>query len=322
MGQRKKAVTAPHEPRPGTDPRRRSRARRVRTLRECLTSAAFCGPALVLYLGFFILPAVMGFGYSFTNWTGWGRNPDFVGLANFREIFQPDRRLMAAVKFTLFETALLVAFFTFAPLVLAVLLDRCRRVKGLLRGLFFYPYILSLLVSALLFQYLCNYREGGINTLLRSVGLASWAQDWMGDPSLVPLFIFALVAWAASGFFVTLYLASLQTVPVELYEAAAIDGAGALSVFRRIQLPMLLPAVAITSVLALIMGVNLFGVILVTTGGGPGYRTFTIGYYIYWLGVLNNRQGYASAIAFVTFVVVVVVAAVHLAVLRRRMVKL
>ena len=85
---------------------------------------------------------------------------------------------------------------------------------------------------------------------------------------------------------------------------------------------MLLPAVAITSVLALIMGVNLFGVILVTTGGGPGYRTFTIGYYIYWLGVLNNRQGYASAIAFVTFVVLVVVAAVHLAVLRRRMVKL
>jgi ABC-type sugar transport system permease subunit len=215
-----------------------------------------------------------------------------------------------------------VLFFTFATMVLAVALDSLRGMKGLVRGLFFYPYILSILVSALLFQYLANYREGAINTLLRVCGLEALTQDWMGDPNLVPYFIFALVAWSATGFFTTLYLANLQTIPTDLYEAARIDGAGPWSVFTHIQFPMLLPTITTNSALALITGINLFPQIVVTTQGGPGYRTFTIGYYIYHLGVLNNRQGYAAAVSFVTFAALLGVAAVQVALLRRRQVSL
>lgn len=292
-----------------------------RRLSNALASLILCGPAVLLYGGFIVLPAALGFAYSFTDWKGWTRTAGFVGLANFREVFS-DSLFLQSVRFTLFETVLIVLFFTFASMVLAVALDSVERVKGLVRGLFFYPYVLSVLVSALLFQYLANYREGAVNTLLRAVGLDALTQDWMGSPSWAPYFIFALVAWSGVGFFTTLYLANLQTIPVELYEAARIDGAGALSVFTRIQFPMLLPTLTTNSVLALITGINLFPQIVVTTQGGPGFRTFTIGYYIYHLGVLNNRQGYAAAVSFVTFAALVAVAAVQVALLRRRQVNL
>ena len=142
------------------------------------------------------------------------------------------------------------------------------------------------------------------------------------DPHLVGYFIFAMVAWSALGFFTTLYLANLQTIPVELYEAASLDGAGPVSVFTRIQLPMLVPTVTTNLVLATIFGINLFGQIVVTTEGGPGYRTATVGYYIYWLGVKNNRQGYASAVSFAVFAALVTVAVVQVALLRRKQVEL
>ena len=284
-------------------------------------SLVLCGPAVVLYAGFIVLPTILGFAYSLTDWTGWTRTPSYIGLDNFRELVS-DERFRQAAQFTLFETVLIVLFFTFVTMVLAIVLDKLRRFKGLIRGLFFFPYILSIIVSALLFQYLANYRQGAINTLLRAVNLEDVTQDWMGDPALVPYFIFALVAWSGMGFFTTLYLANLQTIPAELYEAARIDGAGPLSVFSRIQFPMLIPTITTNSVLALITGINLFPQIVVTTQGGPGYRTFTIGYYIYHLGVLNNRQGYAAAVSFVTFAALVLVAAIQVAMLRRRQVAL
>lgn len=295
--------------------------KKEKQLRNALASIVFCGPAALLYGGFIVLPAILGFAYSLTDWTGWSRTPRFIGLANFRELFA-DTRFFQAVQFTLFETALIVLFFTFVSMLLAIVLDKLQIIKGAIRGLFFYPYVLSILVSALLFQYLANYREGAINTFLRSLGLDVITQDWMGDPALTPYFIFALIAWSGIGFFTTLYLANLQTIPVELYEAARIDGAGPVAVFTRIQFPMLLPTLTTNSVLALITGINLFPQIVVTTQGGPGYRTFTIGYYIYHLGVLNDRQGYAAAVSFVTFAALVFIAAVQVSLLRQRQVSL
>lgn len=301
--------------------RGRARARRNRAFRAALVSSFFCGPAVLLYGGFIVLPSFLGFAYSLTDWTGWSLSADFIGLQNFRELLQ-DARFFAALRFTLFETVLAVLFFTFATMVLAVLLDRLRVMKGLIRGLFFYPYILSVLVAALLFKYIANYNEGVINVMLTKLGLEAWRQDWMMDARLAPYFIFALVAWSGMGFFTTLYLANLQTIPNELYEAAKIDGAGPLAVFRRIQFPMLLPTLTTNSVLALITGINLFPQIVVTTEGGPGFRTFTIGYYIYDLGIKNDRLGYAAAVSFVTFMAAVAIAAVQVAILRRRQVTL
>ena len=287
------------------------------TLQHSTGSILLCGPAIALYTAFFVLPTLLGFTYGLTNWSGWSKDPRYIGLDNFRELIADDR-FFATLQFTLFETAMIVVGYTVLSLVLAVLLDRMQVMKGLVRGLFFYPFILSILVSALLFQYMANYRTGAINTLLRSMGLDSLTQDWMGDPALVPYFILALVLWHGLGFYTTIYLAGLQTIPGEQYEAAEIDGASPWAVFRHIQIPSLIPQIKTNSVIALITGINLFPQILVTTQGGPGYRTFTTGYYIYWLGSENDRQGYASAIAFVVFVLLVLVAAIQATLLQRR----
>ncbi|MCX5757841.1 MAG: sugar ABC transporter permease [Candidatus Hydrogenedentes bacterium] len=281
-----------------------------KVLRESIASLVLCGPAVLLYAGFMVFPAILGFAYSLTDWTGWSRTPHFTGLANFREAFA-DARFFDAIGFTLFETVLIVLFFSFGTMLLAIVLDGLRVWKGAIRGLFFYPY-----------KYMANYNEGVVNTLLRWAGLDALAQDWMGDPRWVAYFIFALVAWNGAGFFTTVYLANLQTIPTDLYEAARIDGAGAFTVFTRIQFPMLVPTLTTNSVLALITGINLFPQIVVTTYGGPGWRTFSIGFYIYQLGVVSNRQGYASAISFITFAALVAISAVQVALLRRRQVAL
>lgn len=288
---------------------------------QALTSVVLCGPAVLLYGAFVLVPAAIGFAYSLTAWSGWSLEAPWVGLGNFQELLA-DLRLRSAIGFTLFQTGLIIAAFAFGAMLLAVVLDRARRMRSLTQALFFYPYVLSILVSAILFQYLANYREGLVNTLLRRVGFGSLAHDWMGDPRLVGYFIFALVAWTGVGFFTTLYLANLQTIPQELYEAARLDGAGSLALFRAVQFPLLKPALTVNSVLATIYGLNLFGQILVTTQGGPGYRTMTVGYYVYWQGILNNRQGYSAALSLVVFAAVLVVSAIQVALLRRRDVEL
>lgn len=270
-------------------------------------TAVLTGPAALVYATFFVVPTVLGFGYAFTDWNGWNKSPGFVGLDNFKEMLH-DQRLLASALFTFEQTAALVLAFTFGALVLAVLLDRIRRMKALIRALFFYPYLLSILIAGLLFQYLANYREGAINVLLRNLGLGQFAQDWMGDPKLVAFFIFALCVWSAAGFFTTLYLAALQSIPAELFEAAELDGARGPAVFWRIQGPLVRPTRNLCLILSMIFGVNLFGQIVVTTQGGPGYRTSTIGYHIYWLGVLNNRQGYAASISLAVCILLALVA--------------
>jgi ABC-type sugar transport system permease subunit len=273
------------------------------------------GPALWLYSAFIVLPAIIGFAYSLTDWNGWGRAVHFVGLANFIELLR-DERFFSSLRFTLIETVLIVAFFSFAAMVLAVFLDRLRVGKGPIRALFFYPYVLSVVVSGLIFQYLGDYRTGALNQTLRCSGLASLAQEWMG-PDWSLCFVFAFLAWSGLGFFTTLYLANLQTVPRDLYEAARLDGASAVAVFRYIQFPMLIPTLTANSVLALIMGINLFPQIVVLWGS-PRTDTYTVGYYIYKLGILNNRQGYATAISLVTFIALAVVAILQVAVMRRK----
>jgi ABC-type sugar transport system permease subunit len=295
-----------------------ARSRR-NTFRHCVASTVLCGPAVLIYGGFLVLPAILGFAYSFTDWTGWGTKMHFIGLANFKEMFTDDL-FYASLKLTLLETVLIVVFFSFGAMALAVLLDRLRVMKGLIRALFFYPYVLSILVGGLIFQWLGNYRDGAINILLRRFGLESWAQEWMG-PGWAPWFLFAFVTWSALGFFTTLYLANLQLIPEELYEAAQLDGAGPFSVFKNIQLPLLMPTLTTNSVMALIFGVNLFGQIVVLWEQ-PRTDTFSIGYYIYHLGIRSNRQGYATAVSLVVFVVLVIVSIVQVRLMRRLEVQL
>lgn len=277
------------------------------------------GPAILLYGGFLVLPAILGFGYSFTNWNGWNKSPEFAGLANFKDLLSDDL-FYASLKFTLTQTVLIFLVFTFGAMLLAVLLDRVKVLKGLIRGLFFYPYVLSLLVGGLVFQWLSNYNDGAINTVLRSLGLPDWAREWMG-PGWATWLLLAFVIWSALGFFTTLYLANLQTIPDDLYEASALEGAGPVSVFRHVQFPMLMPTLTTNSVMSLIFGINLFGQIIVLWDR-PRVDTYTVAYYIYRVGIEGNRQGYATAISLVMFIVLAAIALVQVRLLRSRQVQM
>ena len=284
-----------------------------------IASWVLAGPAILLYGGFLVLPAVLGFGLSFTDWNGWNKSPQFTGLANFKELFS-DELFFSSLRFTLIQSALIFVAFTFGSMILAVLLDRVRYLKGLIRGLFFYPYVLSLLVGGLVFQWLANYNDGSVNIVLRDIGLPNWAKEWMG-PGWSTWLLLAFVMWSALGFFTTLYLANLQTIPDDLYEASALEGAGPVSVFRHVQFPMLMPTITTNSVMSLIFGINLFGQIIVLWDR-PRVDTYTVAYYIYRVGIEGNRQGYATAISLVMFVALALVAIVQVKVLRNRQVQL
>ncbi|MDR3688211.1 MAG: sugar ABC transporter permease [Fimbriimonas sp.] len=283
-----------------------------------LAAIVLAGPAILLYGGFLVLPALLGFGYSFTNWNGWGKSPQFTGLANFKELFSDDL-FYSSLRFTLTETVLTFLTFTFGAMVLAVLLDRVKLMKGLIRSLFFYPYVLSLLVGGLLFQWLSNYRDGAVNTVLRGIGLPTWAKEWMG-PNWATWLLLAFVTWSALGFFTTLYLANLQTIPEDMYEASELEGAGPVSVFRHIQFPMLVPTITTNSVMSLIFGINLFGQIIVLWDK-PRVDTYTVAYYIYRVGIEGNRQGYATAISLVVFIALAAIAILQVRLLRTRQVQ-
>lgn len=282
------------------------------------TSLIFCGPAVTLYVAFMIVPAVLGFGYAFMHWNGWATPARYIGLENFRLMLH-DGRLHRSIVITAAQSAGMVIFFTFGCMILAVLLDHVRVCKGLIRGLFFYPYILSIVVSGLVFRWL-GHQDGVINSALRMMGLASLAQQWDG-PGWAPWYLFAFIAWSGLGFFTMVYLANLQTIPEDLYEAARLDGAGSFRVFWHIQRPLLMPSVTTNSVMALIMGVNLFAHVKVLWDQ-PRDDTLTISTYIFDLGIAGSDYGYATAVSLVAFVALAAIALVQVEILRRREVQL
>lgn len=192
----------------------------------------------------------------------------------------------------------------------------------MLRSLYFIPYILSYVVIAVIWSYMLSYRDGVINTVLRTIGLDFLALDWLGSSDLVIFTVAFVNIWAFSGFYFVTYMSTIQTIPRELYESASIDGAGALQSFRHITVPMVAPAVTINAVVAVAWGLATFDPIALITRGGPGFASETIGYYIYWAGFLGARQGYGTTISFLLFMVTLIISAAQLKILRKREVEL
>ena len=284
-----------------------------------LTSFSFYGVALIIYVMFFVAPSALGFMYSFTSWNGISSELEFVGLANYKEVLG-DRRFFNSISNTLILTFVQMIFFCFVSLIFAVLLEKTfrPRMKRLLRSLYFFPYVISYVIVSVIWNYMLNYREGVINTLLRKAGLDFLAIDWLGSPDTVIYTIAGINIWAYIGFYLVIYMATLQTIPSSLYEAAEIDGAGPLQTFRHITFPLVAPAFTISMVLSLAWGLSTFEPVLILTQGGPGFASETISYYIYWAGFLGSRQGYGTAISFILFLSILIISIVQVNILRKR----
>ncbi|MGN9787779.1 carbohydrate ABC transporter permease [Nonomuraea sp. ZG12] len=261
----------------------------------------FIAPNLFGFLSFTLLPLLAAIAIAFTSWnvvSGYS-GLTFVGLANFAEALR-DGALWAAVGRTLFYAGIAVPVTMMGGLGLAMLLNRDIVGRTLLRVLFFLPHVVTSVAIGLVWLLLLNPDSGPVNAGLRAIGLDS-PPDWLvsqiwGLPSLV-----MIAVWSAVGYNAVIYLSALQAVPADLYEAAAIDGAGALRRFVTVTWPALMPTTTFLAITMTIGQSQGFGLIAFLTQGGPGEATTTVSYYMYQQGFQFYRFGYAAAVGMISF---------------------
>ncbi|MFC4903377.1 carbohydrate ABC transporter permease [Kocuria oceani] len=269
-------------------------------------------PALALFLLFHTAPVLQGVFYSFTDSPGYG-DWDFVGLSNYAALFG-DERVRAAYWFTFRFALVATVLVNVLALALAVGLNGRIRFKNTLRGVYFVPNVLAVLVIGYVFNYLFTNSLPSIGAAL---GIDRLSTSLLADPELAWVGIVVLAVWQAVAFNIIIYLAGLQTVPAELYEAAAIDGAGPWKRFWSITFPMIAAFFTLNMVLSLKNFLQVFDHIIAMTGGGPGTATESVSVLIYKGGFQGGEYGYQIANAVVFMVVLVVFAVVQLRVLRR-----
>lgn len=300
-------LTPPTATADGAPPPRAPRTKKSRDGRKWLEIGIFAGPALVVFLGFVILPVVLAAVYSLYNWNGLTALERFIGLDNYIRALT-DQNFVKAIgnNFAILVASLVVQ----GPLAIAVALLLNRRLRGraIIRVLIFVPYVLAEVIAGLSWKLLLSPR-GGVNALLEAVGLGDLQQPWLANPDIALWVMFSILTWKYLGFAILLMLAGLQGVPEELTEAASIDGASWWQIQWRITLPLLGPTIRIWAFLSIIGSLQLFDMVWVTTKGGPIGATNTMAVYMIQNG--PGQYGYGSAIAVILFVISLVIALLY-----------
>lgn len=290
-------------------------------LRFDWVAMAFIGPAFVFYTLFIIWPTISSVYYSFTSWDGISPNINFVGLANYKEIFT-SARFGNALKNTFILTLFISILENGFALALAIIVDNVRWCKNLFRSAFYIPVLISGIVSGFIWKIMYNYNFGAINSILTSMGLGDYRQDWLGNTSLTLIMVGVVLVWKGAGYYMIIYLASLQSVSTDIIEAAEIDGASPMQKFKNITLPLISGAFTINFTLSLINGLKVFDQINVMTDGGPGFTTETLVYLLYKVGFNEGRQGFGTAVGIVLLFLIIVLNAIQQKFLKSREVQL
>jgi raffinose/stachyose/melibiose transport system permease protein len=273
-------------------------------------------PGVVAALLIVFVPFVAGAWYAFTDWNGVTANADFVGLHNFRRIFE-ESATRGALLHTLYLALSFVVLVNLVGLVLALGLNKAVKSRNILRSMFFAPVVMSPLAVAYIWQYIFDY-NGGLNLLLDKIGLDSWRQAWLGDPKWALWSLLVVMVWQYSGLTMVIYLAGFQAIPDELYEASAVDGARLWMRFRRLTLPLLAPAITVNATLMLIIGLRVFDQVIALTGGGPVDATETLATEVWKQTFLLGRFGFGSALALMLGMLIAAMAITQTFILRRR----
>lgn len=276
----------------------------------------FAIPAVLFLIALRLAPVAAGGWYAFTNWNGVTAGAHFVGLSNFSAILHSAQArtalwntLRIAVGFVILTNAI--------GLTLALGLNRVVKTRYLLRTLFFVPVLMSPLAVGYIWSYIFDY-TGGLNSLLGSMGLGSLEQPWLGQSRWALWTVLIVFVWQYSGLTMTIYLAGLQGISDDLYEAAAMDGASVWRQLRRVTLPLLAPAITISATLTLIIGLNVFDQVIALTDGGPAGSTETLATQVYKQTFVSGRFGYGAALSLVLSVIVAILVSAQMIFLRRR----
>ena len=231
-----------------------------------------CG-ALILYFMLYFLPGLIGIGYSLTDWNSFSDELNFVGLANFFNIFQDNTPYWSYIQNTLWFTVVTTLAKTVLGFCLALLFTRKIRFVNFQRLVIFMPQVLSFLIVGLVFRGLLHPSTGFINTSLDWLGLGVLKQDWLMSMQWAFNSVMAVDTWKGVGYIMVVFIAGLQSIPDYYHEAAIIDGASYFQRVRHIVIPMLIPALLVVTVLNITYGFRVFDIIYVLTNGGPGYAT-------------------------------------------------
>lgn len=268
-------------------------------MRRRWIGVAMLAPAALLYAGFVIWPALQSLALSFTDWDGVAPARVFVGLANYRKILFGDPVARVALRNNLLWGVFAALVPTATGLALALLLDRKLRGRTVLRAIFYGPSILPLVATALIWTWAYDPHFGLANEFLRAVGLGRFAHAWLSETGTALGAVLLTALWQGSGLPMLIYLAALQGIPRELYEAAALDGAGRWQSFRAVTLPALRETTAIVMTLNVVASLKAFELIYAMTYGGPSRSTQTLATWMYFNTFQYNHPGYGSALAWI-----------------------
>lgn len=265
-------------------------------------------PGMALFLFVVLLPIIVSFYYSFTDWDAWTPTYNFVGFSNYKEIFMDDPHFWHS----LWNACLLVLAFLILQhpigILAAILVTKAGKWEAPLRTIIFIPSIISSFITSQLWVSVFSTTTGLLNHALEVLGLESWKHDWLGDPKTSIFCIIFVIVWHGFGYCFLIYYTGVKAIPGELYEAAELDGANGKQMIRYMILPLLVPVIRINMLLAIIAGFKQLETVLIMTGGGPGGSTHFIGTYLYVKGFGESLFGYSNAISVIFVIVTLLVA--------------
>jgi len=284
--------------RPGAIPVERPKPL-LKRMRQHAWCYIFISPAAVLYAMFTIWPIIASWYYSLFDWTGLGSPSEFVGLENFREIVR-NRYFWSAFLHTFEFMFGLVALQLPLTLIMAIILNNSRlRWASVYRVVFFLPVVTTTAIVGIIMTYIFSPFNGVVNIILVRMGLVSKPIHWLGQASTALLVIIGVAAWKGFGTNMIYWLAGLQSIPHELYEAARVDGANNLQLFLHVTLPLLRPIGLVITLLTVVGALQVFDLVKVMTNGGPFFATEMVSLFIYRYAFEGGhpRIGYACAAA-------------------------
>lgn len=265
----------------------------------------FAAGALILYSILFVIPGLIGIGYSFTDWSSYSDELHFVGLDNFKVIFSADENYMKIITNTLSFTVITTAVKNALGLAMAVLLTKRIKALNFHRGIMFMPNVLSTLIIGMIFSSILNPSKGILNVALRSAHLDFLAKQWLTKSEYAFGTVMAVDIWRGVGYIATVLIAGIMSISSDYYEAASVDGANGWQKFKSITLPLLLPTLATTTVLNVIYGLKVFDMIYALTNGGPGKATTEVLYTAVFKKFGTGQYAIGTALSSVMFVFMV-----------------
>jgi ABC-type sugar transport systems, permease components len=305
-------VLAPPKVRTATPRTARGRSRNSR---DGLAAYWFVIPILVVFVALYLVPLAQSLYWSFTDYNGYSDQVNFVGFRNYLTIWA-DPSMLSALGFTLVYAIGTTLLVTILAIPLAVILNRKFFGRGLVRSVFFFPAVPSVAILGLVWTFIFSpLGSGVVNSVLGWFGFP--AVPWLANETLAQLCVIIVAVWAQTGWHTMLYLAYLQSIPKDMFEAARIDGAGRWQEFRFLTLPMLTPAISISSLLLLTGGIKVYDLPYTLTHGGPGFATRTLTQAIIENGIAQSEVGKASALSVLFLLAVGLVILLQLVVSRR-----